>query len=102
VIDHWDRDHRPAIDSGRQPDSQQTLRTWVFPKGTIESLAIIPCVFSALTTSLASCSADQARDSMFGLMKTCQKLGLSFWYYLGDRLGMGDDDHPIPPSLPSS
>nr|WP_018857964.1 transposase [Rhizobium sp. 42MFCr.1] len=42
----------------------------------------------------------QARDSMLGLMKTCQKLGLSFWHYLGDRLGMGDDDHPIPP-LPS-
>nr|WP_313904166.1 transposase [Rhizobium laguerreae] len=29
----------------------------------------------------------QARDSMLGLMKTCQKLGLSFWHYLGDRLG---------------
>ncbi|MDM9623352.1 MULTISPECIES: transposase [unclassified Rhizobium] len=42
----------------------------------------------------------QARDSMLGLMKTCQKLGLSFWHYLGDRLGMGDDDHPIAP-LPS-
>jgi hypothetical protein len=28
------------------------------------------------------------RDSMLGLMKTCQKLGLSFWHYLGDRLGM--------------
>lgn len=42
----------------------------------------------------------QARDSMLGLMKTCQKLGLSFWHYLGDRLGMCDDDHPIPP-LPS-
>lgn len=25
-----------------------------------------------------------ARDSMLGLMKTCQKLGLSFWHYLGD------------------
>jgi len=42
----------------------------------------------------------QARDSMLGLMKTCQKPGLSFWHYLGDRLGMGDDDHPVPP-LPS-
>jgi hypothetical protein len=31
-------------------------------------------------------------------MKTCQKLGLSFWHYLGDRLGIGD--HPIAP-LPS-
>lgn len=40
----------------------------------------------------------QARDSLLGLMKTCQKLGLSFWHYLGDRLGIGD--HPIAP-LPS-
>jgi hypothetical protein len=37
-----------------------------------------------------------ARDVMLGLMKTCQKLGLSFYHYLGDRLGLGGD-HPIPP-----
>ena len=30
-----------------------------------------------------------ARDTLLGLMKTCQKLGLSFWHYLGDRLGIG-------------
>jgi hypothetical protein len=42
----------------------------------------------------------QARDSLLGLMKTCQKLGLPFWHYLGDRLGIGDGDHPIAP-LPS-
>jgi len=38
-----------------------------------------------------------ARDIMLGLMKTCQKLGLSFYHYLGDRLGLGNGDHPIPP-----
>ncbi len=38
-----------------------------------------------------------ARDSMLGLIKTCQKLGLSFWHYLGDRLGIGDGHHPVPP-----
>jgi len=27
------------------------------------------------------------RDAFLGLMKTCQKLGLSFWDYLGARLG---------------
>jgi hypothetical protein len=27
-----------------------------------------------------------ARDIMLGLMKTCRKLGFSFWHYLGDRL----------------
>jgi regulator of replication initiation timing len=39
----------------------------------------------------------QARDSMLGLMKTCQKLDLSFWHYLGDRLGMGGLERSIPP-----
>jgi hypothetical protein len=38
-----------------------------------------------------------ARDSMLGLMKTCQKLGLSFWRYLGDRLGVGASHPSIPP-----
>ena len=35
-------------------------------------------------------SADgrQARDVMLGLMKTCRKLGISFFAYLGDRLGV--------------
>jgi hypothetical protein len=28
------------------------------------------------------------RDAFLGLMKTCQKLGLSFWDYLGARLGL--------------
>nr|WP_246091969.1 hypothetical protein [Rhizobium smilacinae] len=39
----------------------------------------------------------QARDSMLGLMKTCQKLGLSFWHYLGDRLGIGTSHRAITP-----
>lgn len=38
-----------------------------------------------------------ARDVMLGLMKTCQKLGLSFYHYLGDRLGLGNADQPVPP-----
>jgi hypothetical protein len=29
-----------------------------------------------------------ARDVLLGLMKTCRKLGLSFFAYLGDRLGV--------------
>jgi hypothetical protein len=37
-----------------------------------------------------------ARDTLLGLMKTCQKLGLSYWHYLGDRLGIGGAD-VIPP-----
>jgi hypothetical protein len=27
-----------------------------------------------------------ARDAFLGLMKTCDKLGVSFWDYLGSRL----------------
>ena len=27
-----------------------------------------------------------ARDVLLGLLKTCRKLGVSFWRYLGDRL----------------
>jgi hypothetical protein len=35
-----------------------------------------------------------ARDTMLGLLKTCQKLKLSFYHYLGDRLGLGGDAVP--------
>jgi hypothetical protein len=38
-----------------------------------------------------------ARDTMLGLMKTCRKLGLSFWHYLGDRLGLNAPENSIPP-----
>lgn len=38
-----------------------------------------------------------ARDTMLGLMKTCKKLGLSFYHFLGDRLGIADGDTAIPP-----
>ncbi|WP_347140639.1 transposase [Paracoccus sp. SSK6] len=44
-------------------------------------------------------SADgrQARDVMLGLMKTCRKLGISFFVYLGDRLGAKGTAERIPP-----
>ncbi|WP_425337535.1 IS66 family transposase [Rhizobium favelukesii] len=35
-----------------------------------------------------------ARDTMLGLMKTCKKLGLSFYHYLGDRLGISGQTIP--------
>ena len=38
------------------------------------------------------------RDAFLGLMKTCRKLGLSFWDYLGARLGTADA--PAVPHLP--
>jgi hypothetical protein len=44
-------------------------------------------------------SADgrMARDVMLGLQKTCRKLGLSFFTYLGNRLGLNGDQPKIPP-----
>jgi hypothetical protein len=38
------------------------------------------------------------RDAFLGLMKTCRKLGLSFWAYLGHRIGV--PDAPTIPPLP--
>jgi hypothetical protein len=38
------------------------------------------------------------RDAFLGLLKTCQKLGISFWNYLGARLGI--PDAPAVPPLP--
>jgi hypothetical protein len=40
-------------------------------------------------------SGRQARDVMLGLYKTCKKLGLSFYHFIGDRLGVRG--HEIPP-----
>jgi hypothetical protein len=37
-----------------------------------------------------------ARDVLLGLMKTCRKLGVSFWRYLGDRLRV-PGAMPVPP-----
>ncbi len=40
----------------------------------------------------------QCRDGFLGLIKTCQKLRLSFWAYLGNRLNL--PDAPTVPLLP--
>jgi hypothetical protein len=37
-----------------------------------------------------------ARDVLLGLMKTCRKLGVSFWHYLSDRLRV-PGAMPVPP-----
>ncbi|WP_348644901.1 hypothetical protein [Rhizobium sp. SG741] len=61
--------------------SEKDLRTFVTKRkisgGTISSDGRIAC------------------DTMLGLMKTCKKLGLSFYQYIGDRLGI--DGHVVPP-----
>lgn len=35
------------------------------------------------------------RDGFLSLMKTCQKLGISFWTYLGSRFGV-ENAEPVP------
>ena len=37
------------------------------------------------------------RDAFLGLAKTCAKLGIAFWDYLGSRLAI--PDNPMVPSL---
>jgi hypothetical protein len=39
------------------------------------------------------------RDAFLGLSKTCTKLGIAFWDYLGDRLAV--QHHPSVPDLPN-
>src|SRR4051794_12699746 len=39
------------------------------------------------------------RDALLGLPLTCAKLGVSFWDYLGDRLGVPGTDAPYLPDL---
>ena len=38
----------------------------------------------------------RCRDGFASLKKTCRKLGLSFWDYLGDRIGGHGDIAPLP------
>jgi hypothetical protein len=38
------------------------------------------------------------RDAFLGLMQTCTKLGIAFWDYLGDRIGLAG--RPQVPALP--
>jgi hypothetical protein len=37
------------------------------------------------------------RDAFLGLRKTCQKLGIRFWRYLGSRLLVPDTPPDLPP-----
>jgi hypothetical protein len=39
------------------------------------------------------------RDAFLGLLLTCQKLGVSFWEYLGHRLGVPNTNAPYLPDL---
>ena len=63
--------------------SENDLRAWVIKR--------------KISGGTMSADGRMARDVMLGLSKTCRKLGLSFFAYLGDRLGLNTDQPKIPP-----
>jgi hypothetical protein len=63
--------------------SENDLRAWVIKR--------------KISGGTMSADGRMARDVMLGLSKTCRKLGLSFFDYLGDRLGLNPDQPKIPP-----
>ncbi|KLK91861.1 hypothetical protein AA309_17820 [Microvirga vignae] len=63
--------------------SENDLRAWVIKR--------------KISGGTMSANGRVARDVMLGLLKTCRKLGLSFFTYLGDRVGLNGDQPRIPP-----
>ncbi|UVF22409.1 transposase (plasmid) [Microvirga terrae] len=63
--------------------SENDLRAWVIKR--------------KISGGTMSADGRMARDVMLGLSKTCRKLGLAFFTYLGDRLGLNGDRPRIPP-----
>jgi hypothetical protein len=49
-----------------------------------------------ISGSTRSAAGRQARDTFTSLKKTCRKLGLSFWKYLQDRIGVLGKIPPLP------
>ena len=43
---------------------------------------------SKISGGTYSDAAGDYRDALLGLMHTCAKLGIAFWDYLGDRIGI--------------
>nr|WP_262298192.1 transposase [Microvirga sp. HBU67692] len=63
--------------------SENDLRAWVTKR--------------KISGGTMSADGRMARDVMLGLSKTCRKLGLAFFTYLGDRLGLNGERPRIPP-----
>jgi hypothetical protein len=63
--------------------SENDLRAWVIKR--------------KVSGGTMSADGRMARDVMLGLSKTCRKLRLSFFDYLGDRLGLNPNQPRIPP-----
>jgi Transposase IS66 family len=67
------------------------------PLHTNSSETDIRCFVTKRAVSGQTCSepGKQARDTFLSLLKTCRKLAISFWDYLGNRLNI-----PEAPSIP--
>src|SRR3954453_1989890 len=61
------------------------------------SESAIRCVVTErkISGGTRSAAGKRARDTFLGLLKTCAKLGVSFWAYLGARLKIPEAD-PVP------
>jgi hypothetical protein len=75
---------------GRKEELLRVLKRPVIPLNTNASENDIRCVVTKrrISGGTVSQKGRDARDVMLGLAKTCAKLGLSFFDYIGDRLGL--------------
>jgi len=86
---------------GRKQELLRVLERPEIPLNTNASENDIRCVVTKRKVSGGTISEKgrDARDVMLGLAKTCAKLGLSFFDFLGDRLGLPEPKIPPLASL---
>jgi hypothetical protein len=94
-----DRDELLARLARRKAELLRVLERLEIPLHTNASENDLRACVIKRKVSGGTMSADGrvARDVMLGLSKTCRKLGLSFFTYLGDRLGLNTGQPRIPP-----
>jgi transposase IS66 family protein len=78
---------------GKKADLLQVLERPEIPLHTNGSENDVRCHVTKRKVSggTRSDAGRDCRDAFLGLLKTCATLGVSFWSYLGDRLGIADN-----------
>ena len=66
---------------------------------SVASAQTCPLAANSGQSGTRSDSGRACRDAFLGLLLTCAKLGLSFWDYLGHRLGVPKAEAPYLPDL---
>ncbi|MEJ2327600.1 MAG: hypothetical protein P8Y25_12645, partial [Chromatiaceae bacterium] len=79
---------RYRLEIWQTPDGERLLGGLI-EKGFALDLAII-------SGGTRSDLGKRCRDGFASLKKTCRKLGISFWDYLGDRIGRHGNIAPLP------